>query len=610
MVHRHARKALIVASVALAFASCSGRNSSNAAPSFSTIPAQTVAGGTTFTFDLESYVDDREDADTALTFTVVSGGGSVAFGTPSGGVTPVEYTNEFDTMGTYDVTVRATDTSGKQTDVTFEVTVTSARLAAVQQDSSGLVLLDVDTNALVQVVAAANQPTFVGGTPGGCAIYQLGTGATKQLWFYNLATRASTRLAADKTHVTYVAQTSTGRIVYTTGSTSDTDLWIYNPTTGLTTEISAQSGAVDGNAMVTTADLVFYERESSGQKDVYSFDPTLATSTAIASASSNEVLRGTLNSGAVVFTRIGGNGETDLYYWSSTTGVVEVGGDLGTTEQTQSKTYKGHTSDNKVVFELAATLGTDLYVWSPATGTTRTIATNSEDDLFEAVTAADGVVYRRENSGTDNDLFVYDWTANSSATVRATADDERYAGSLSDGDVVVQVTASSDSSVDLYVFDTSLASIATIGNAGTDAYTFRAVLDDDAIVYTHDAATPVLLVYASGSSTTVATGNAPTFAGETEGGDFCFEQTTSGNTDLFLWDASGTTVVTIGNDAGDEAFMAWTEANTVLFTRVTTGNTNADLFVWDGTTATQLTDEDTASLRYDHEVVGQFDASN
>lgn len=610
MVHRHARKAAFAASFALAFASCSGSNSSNAAPSFSTVPAQSVAGGTTFTFDLESYVSDREDADTALTFSVVSGGGAIAFGTPSGGVTPVEYTNDFDTLGTYDVTVRATDTSGKQTDLTFEVTVTSARLAAVRQDSSGLALLDVDTNSLVQVVSAANQPTYVGGTPGGCAIYQLGSGATKQLWFYNLATRSSTRLAANKTHVTFAAQTSTGRIVYTTGASTDTDLWIYNPTTGLTTEISAQSGAIDGNAMVTTADLVFYERETSGQKDVYSFDPTLATSTAIATASSNEVLRSTLNNGAVTFTRIGGSGETDLFYWSAATGVVEVGGDLGATEQAQSKTYKGHTSDNKVVFELAATLGTDLYVWNPATGTTRAIATNSEDDLFEAVTDANGIVFRRENSGTDNDLYVYDWTANATDTIRATSDDERYAGSLSNGDVVVQVTAASDSSLDLYVFDVSGASLATIGATGADDFTFRAVLADDAIVYTHDAATPLLRVYASGTSTTVATGDAPTFAGETEGGDFCFEQTSAGNTDLFLWDASGTTVVTIGNAAGDEAFMAWTEANTVLFTRVTTGNTNADLFVWDGTTATQLTDEDTANLRYDHAVVGQFDASN
>lgn len=610
MVHRHARKAAFVTSLALVFASCSGSNSSNAAPSFSTVPAQSVAGGTTFTFDLESYVSDREDADTALTFSVVSGGGSIAFGTPSGGVTPVEYSHEFDTLGTYDVTVRATDTAGKQTDLTFEVTVTSARLAAVRQDSSGLVLLDVDTNSLVQVVSAANQPTFVGGTPGGCAIYQLGSGATKQLWFYNLATRGSTRLAANKTHVTFVAQTSTGRIVYTTGASTDTDLWIYNPTTGLTTEISAQSGAIDGNAMVTTADLVFYERETSGQKDVYSFDPSLATSTAIATASSNEVLRGTLNNGAVAFTRIGGSGETDLFYWSAATGVVEVGGDLGATEQAQSKTYKGHTSDNKVVFELAATLGSDLYVWNPATGTTRTIATNSEDDLFEAVTDANGIVFRRENSVSDNDLYVYDWTANSTDTIRATSDDERYAGSLSNGDVVVQVTAASDSSLDLYVFDVSGASLATIGATGADDFTFRAVLADDAIVYTHDAATPLLRVYASATSTTVATGDAPTFAGETEGGDFCFEQTSAGNTDLFLWDASGTTVVTIGNAAGDEAFMAWTEANTVLFTRVTTGNTNADLFVWDGTTATQLTDEDTAELRYDHAVVGQFDASN
>ena len=594
----------------LALAACSGNSSNNAAPTFGSIPEQRVAGGTTFTLDLADYVQDREEADEDLTFTVVSGGGSIAFGTPVGGVTPVVYTNDFDTLGTYTVLVRATDSAGNATDASFDDDVTTARLAAVQQNTSGLLLLDVDTNSTVQVVAGGNQPTYVGGTPGGCAIYQLGTGANKQLWIYDLATRSSRRIASDKTWVTYTAQTSTGRIVFTTGPSSDTDLWVYNPTTGFTTEISAQTGEIEGNALVTTNDLVFYERGNNGQSDIWYFDPTLGTSTSVATASSNEVLRAALANGAVTFTRIGGGGETDLYYVSLATGVLEIGSDLGTTEQGQSKTYAGATSDNKVVFELAAVSGTDLYVWNPSTGATRAIATNSEEDKFEGITSTDVIVYRRELSTTNHDLYVYTWAGNASTAVAVTNDKENYLATLSTGDFVYERFANSDSSLDILVYSVTGASSATLAETGADDFAFQAVLSDDTVVYVHEASTPVLYAHpSSGSAIAVATGNAPVFRQETTGGDFVYETTSAGNTDVFLWDASATSTVTIANAAGDEAFMAYTAAGTVLFTRVTTGNTNADLFVWNGTSATQVTDEDTAGQRYDHTVVGAFAAS-
>ena len=609
MAHRLRPNAPLTGLV-LALAACSGSSSNNAAPSFGTIPQQRVAGGTTFTLDLEPYVQDREDADATMSYSVVSGGGSIALGTPSGGVTPVNYTNDFDTLGNYTVLVRATDAGGKSTDTSFDVEVTSARLAAVQQNTSGLLLLDVDTNATVQVVSGGNQPTYVGGTPLGCAIYQIGTGANKQLWIYDLVTRSSRRIATDKTWVNYVAQTSTGRIVFTSGPSSDTDLWIYNPSTGFTTEISAQAGEIDGSAVITTDDLVFYERGNSGQSDVWYFDPTLGTSTSVATASSNEVIRGALENGAVLFTRIGGGGETDLYYVSLATGVLEVGSDLGTTEQSQSKTYAGATSDNKIVFELAAVSGTDLYVWNSTSGTTRAIATNSEEDRFEGVTESDVIVYRREFSSTNHDLYVYTWAGNASTAVAVTNDRENYLASLSTGDFVYERFVNGDQSMDIVVYSVTGASIAALGETGADDFTFQAVLSDDTVVYLHETSTPVLYAHpSSGPAVAVATGNAPVFKQETTGGDFVYETTNAGNTNVYLWDASGSTSVTIGNAAGDEAFMAYTAAGTVLFTRVTTGNTNADLFVWNGTSATQLTNQDTAGQRYDHTVVGSFAAT-
>lgn len=610
MANRPAPHALLTVTVLL-LAACSGNTSDNAAPSFGSIPQQRIAGGVELSLDLESYVQDREDADTALTFAVVSGGGVVTLGTPSGGVTPVLYTNTFDTIGSYTVIVRATDQGGKSTDTSFEVDVTSARLAAVQQGNTGLLLLDVDTDAMVQIVSGGNQPTYVGGTPGGCAIYQVGSGATRQLWLYDLVTRSSRRLGAGKAWVTYAGQTSTGRIVYTTGPGTDSDLWIYNPTTSFTTEISAQEGEIDGSPMVTANDLVFYQRGTNGQSDVYYFDPSLGTSTSIASSSTNEVLVAEMTNGAVVFSHVGSSGETDLYYVSLATGVLEIGGDLGATEQAQSKTFAGATSDDKIVFELAAATGIDLYVWNPATGTTRTIATNAENDRFEGVTRTDGIVYRHELTDTNHDLYLYTWAGNASVTVAASVENENYLASLSNGDIVYELYFSGDTSVDLHVYSVAGQVSATLIDTGADDYTFLAVLSDDTIVYRHDAATPVLYAHASSSATgvVVATGNSPEFRQETAGGDFVFETTSGTNTDVFLWDASAASVVTIGATAGDETFMTYTAAQTILFTRVTTGNTNADLFVWNGTTATQLTNVDNAGLRYDHTVVGAFAAS-
>lgn len=610
MANRSVLHAHLTATV-LVLAACTGKSSDNAAPSFGSIPQQRVAGGVELSLDLSSYVQDREDTDTAMTFSVVSGGGAIAFGAPSGGITPVSYTNTFDTIGSYTVIVRATDSGGKSTDATFDVEVTSARLAAVQQGNTGLVLLDIDTEAMVQIVSGGNQPTYVGGTPGGCAIYQVGSGATRQLWLYDLVTRSSRRLGANKTWVTYAGQTSTGRIVYTTGPGTDSDLWIYNPTTSFTTEISAQEGEIDGSPMVTANDLVFYQRGTNGQSDIFYFDPSLGTSTSVASSSTNETLVTKLVNGAVIFSRVGSSGETDLYYVSLATGVLEVGGDLGATEQAQSKTYAGATTDDKIVFELAAASGVDLYVWNPSTGTTRVIATNTENDRFEGVTRADGIVYRREVTDTNHDLYLYTWAGNASVTVAATAENENYLASLSNGDIVYELYFSGDTSMDLHVYSVAGQLSATLVDTGSDDYTFLAVLGDDTIVYRHDAATPVLYAHASSSATgaVVATGDSPEFRQETTGGDFVFETTSGSNTDVFLWDASAASVVTIGNAAGDESFMAYTAAGTILFTRVTTGNSNADLFVWNGTTATQLTTADNAGLRYDHAVVGAFAAS-
>lgn len=596
MFHRSTSLPAALIALGLFSVACGGgSNVSNAAPRVGEIPQQSVAGGTAFSIDLSTYVTDREGS--PLTYAVASGGGAFA-----GSV----YSNTFDSMGTYTVQFTATDGS-KTTTGSFDVRVTSADFVVLREDTSGLLLVDAATDALVRVAASSSAPTFVAGLTDGRCVYQIGSGATLQLMVFDPMTRQTTQVAPSKTHVTYRANTTDGRLVYTTGPSTAMTLWVHNPRTGLTRQIT--EGAINTlTVLVDADDLVFYEVEMSGQADVWYYDPSADESYEVAVAASDEQLQATLAGGGVVLTRIGGGGETDLFAFTRTTGLVEIGSDLSTTVQNQSKTYAGRTSDDKVVFEVTAAASSDLYVWNLGTGSSRSIATGPNDERFAGVTATDGIVYREVQSPSDSDLLHYDWNTDSIVTIRATADDESYLGSLSNGDVVVRSQSSGDGSIDLFLFDVSVPTLVTIASAGSDDYVFAAILADDHVVYLHDTGTPVLYVFdpAGPTSTAVATGNSPAFGGETEGGDFTFTQTNSAQTDLYLWDASGAVAVPISTTTGDDAFAAWTATDKVLFTRVIDGNTNRDLFVWNGTAETQLTDEGGAGLRHDHTAVGQY----
>ena len=126
MVHRSKLSLVSVTALGLIAAACGGGGTvSNASPRISSVPQQSVAGGTALTLDLADYTTDREG--TTVTYAVTSGGGSFAGST---------YSNTFDTMGTYTVAFTATD-GDKTTTGSFEVRVTSADFAVVKQDDNG-----------------------------------------------------------------------------------------------------------------------------------------------------------------------------------------------------------------------------------------------------------------------------------------------------------------------------------------------------------------------------------------------------------------------------------------------------------------------------------------
>src|SRR5262245_26431116 len=150
MVH-HARVSSLLALALLATSCGQGSNVSNAAPRISAVPQQYTPGGSAFALDLDAFVTDREGS--PLTYAVTSPEGSFAGST---------FSATFPTMG--DFVVAFTVTDGEKTSTgSFVVRVTSANLAVVREDNSGLPLLDSATNAFVRVTGASVPPSLAVG---------------------------------------------------------------------------------------------------------------------------------------------------------------------------------------------------------------------------------------------------------------------------------------------------------------------------------------------------------------------------------------------------------------------------------------------------------------
>ena len=142
---------------------------------------------------------------------------------------------------------------------------------------------------------------------------------------------------------------------------------------------------------------------------------------------------------------------------------------------------------------------------------------------------------------------------------------------------------------------------------GSTSTTLGVLTNGDIVGQRADGGALALFDVSAGTWGAPITGTGLVFEGNgLDTGDFVYRQTVSSQSDLAMWDASGTTSVTISDTAGNDVFQAKTVDGTILFTRVVSGNTNADLFVWNGTTATRLTDADAAGLKHDHSVLGQF----
>lgn len=603
MTHRNRTTfSLLIPSCLLVAACGSGGAVSNAAPRITAVPAQSTTGGTAFNIDLSAYVSDREGA--SLSYAVTSGGGSISGST---------YTNTFDTMGAFDVTWSVSDGS-KTESSTFTVTVKSANFAAVREDNQGLLLLDTMTSKFLRVAGSTSTPSLATGLADGRLVYQIANGAGQQLWVFDPLTRTNTRVAEGESgDVVYRAKTSDGKFAYTTGTGNDLALWFYNPVTGVSRDL-AQGVLSTVTVLVNSDDLLFYEVGVSGQADVYAYDPSEDDVFSVGTANTDEQLQDVLDNGAVVFTRVGATGERDLWYYRIGTGLVEIAGTFGTVPD-DDKSYNGTASGNQVVFTGDSGSAVEIYVWNPSNGQTDNVSTLNgagANNTFVGIASGDEMVYVRHNGGADYDAYLYDIDSQTTATLRNSTDNSNVlAVARSDTGTGWAFIRPGGTTSDLIAVSLiGSPTTATWSAGGTVSTTVQVLGNGDVVAFRDDGTALNIFDTSAGTWGTPITGTGLTFGGAgLDDGDFVYGATVSAQTDLLMWDASATTSVNVSNATGNDTYQSLTLDSTVLFTRVTAPNTNQELWLWDGTTATQLTDEDSAGLRYDHAVLGTYAGS-
>ncbi|MFQ5504514.1 MAG: hypothetical protein ACE5F1_06910 [Planctomycetota bacterium] len=551
------------------FCACNDSVGGAKAPRISTVPAQSVSGGSTFTLDLSTYVTDGT---LTATYAVVSGGGSFA-----GSV----YSQAFPTIGSYTVKFKVTDFRGEHSEASFTVKVTSAELGVVKV-GSGVSLYDAGTGNFAEAFQADGQgKTYKTALADGSLVFEFSSTGQTDIHLYNPGDDDRIPVAYDSLKSErYVLKTSTDRILFERGASPERTLHLFDPLNkGVVQVTSGLAGPRDErDAKITTGDIIYFESAGSSGGDIYYYDVAKAMTGAVSTDSGDEDLVAVLPNDAIVYRRQSGTGGYALHYHKKGFGTAEVGNGLGSAYDNLSRVYKGVTSDSRVVFETTSTAGnTDLHIWNPSDLVTTTIASSASDETYRGVTGSARVVYAVEVSATDHDLFVFNPADGTSDELLTSAELENFNASLGNGDIIF--TTSDGSDLDLYLYDESVGSSAAIASTATSEV-FDKLLADGNFVYTvggsvhhYDTGT------ATDTSVTTAAGT-EAFAGETSGGGFVIKLTTGGQDDLYRWTGSNPATA-VSTDAGTDTFGAATSAGKVLFTRVASGTTTANVFVFD-----------------------------
>ncbi len=592
------RASTLLASAALALLSaCNQAGVQNAAPRLSSsVPDQSANGGSAFSLDLGDFVSDRETAKADLTYTVVSGGGAFA-GTV--------YTNTFDTLGPYTVTVRVTDPQGKSVETSFDVNVQTANLGVITSGND-LALLDTDTLHTRTLASSGGFTLTLKDTLArGFVVYERQAGSDFDLYVYNAGTTATVTLGDDRAVAErHAGKVGADKVLFTAQSATSKSLKLHDVTSGETVVIAATDNETAGDPLVNSSNLVYYELSSNAQNDIYVYDPTRNISTAVSIDVRAEETVAVLADGGLVFTRRGDGGETDLFYYRRGVGVIEIGADLSGIASL-SKTFGGATV-NLVAFAANNAGQLDFYVWNPALGLTLPVATTTDNESFAAALQNGNIAYYALVGGTDLNVRLFDVATSTSRAFPASTVNDLVVGTLSDSRIVVSKAEATGTHLYLATYASGTVSETAIATTSGQSFAVDKVLANDKVVVRNTTSGGVSL-FTPGVGSTAFAATSVFVAAMPTAGDFVFKVTNSGQFDLTLWDDSATTSVPVATSATDEELAQGLADGRILFTRELVGSTTRALFVWKPTdlSVTPVTND-----AVDHVVRTTFAADN
>jgi hypothetical protein len=568
--HRRFGAAILLGGLLGLGVACSS-GESNGRPRVASIPMQVTTGGSTFSLDVSDYVTEREGE--TVTYSVTSGGGSFAGST---------YSRMFPALGDYTVAFTASD-SQETTTGTFQVRVTTSNFAVVQVGGDFLALLDTDTDSFVTFSSSDDTETFKAGLSLGHTVFERNDGGDTDLFVYDpLAAQLYTLGDTAERNETFVAVTSDDKVIFETATATDSDLFIWNPRTRVSRIVRAVTGERDEDAVVLTGGLIAFEGGVDDLAEIFLYDAaddelTRVTDTAVA----ENVVAATPN-GGLVFDAPGAGGERDLFYYKAGVGVVEIGADQ-TALQTVSRTYQGAGSQDQIVFTATVSGVTRVWYWEPSTGASTDISVGAANDVnaFNGITQGDHAVFTATdgtNGGTDIGVRALVPSGSTVAIPNAGNATDTFAAVTRDGSTdYVVLTRSGD--VLVYNVQTPGTDTETSGGAleveaalGNGDVVFRRT--DGSEIFHYDPAT--------GTATSAGTGAGVVYVGAgSAAGDFCFTKIVSMQTDLFMWDLSATTEVTVSDDAAADTFQYAAVGGEIVFARPVGTNTTTDLFSYD-----------------------------
>ncbi len=190
---------------------------------------------------------------------------------------------------------------------------------------------------------------------------------------------------------------------------TDHDIRLFNSATN-TTKLVAGSSETQTNPDMA-GDFIVYEQETApGIRDLYEYRVSTGLSTKIAGDVKDEFNAHVADNGNVVYQLQYGAGDSDIYFYNATTG--------GTTALAPSGFDESNPqiNGNYAVWEAWDGNDFEIFRFDAATGQTTQVTDDTRNDRNAQVAANGMVVYEKEFSATDSDIYLYDGVTNLGVT--------------------------------------------------------------------------------------------------------------------------------------------------------------------------------------------------